>query len=209
MATSSTKKNKEEKLDPASLERVYFMLNPLTIGTKAITKKEACELLNISYNTVRLEKLLTSWKEKVERTNKRKEELRGKPLSVEDVCYIIGEYLVYGHSIESISESTCHSRNKISVCLNDYDVPQRSVGYNYFTPKLVPEDASRVQFAVNEKAWSTNYESMCVIDKELDHPIYGKIYRVWLTDPKWQQYAYVAACELASLEHLRKLGVRL
>jgi hypothetical protein len=38
---------------------------------------------------------------------------------------------------------------------------------------------------------------------------YGWIYRVWLLADKWKQSAYQEAYELASLEHLRKIGVQI
>ena len=43
-----------EKLDDTNLQRVWEALNSST----PITKKEACEMLNITYNTTRLNNIL-------------------------------------------------------------------------------------------------------------------------------------------------------
>jgi len=207
MATRKPKD--EEKLDDNTLERVHSLLNPLAQGVKPITKKEACEILNIAYNTVRLDKLLSTYLERQERHRKRKAELRGKPLSKDDCAYIIREYLLDGASIAAISDSTCHSASKIKSCLEDNGVPLRSAAYDYFKPEAVPDMAMRDRFKLGEIVWSTQYETACRIEKEQQHPQHGWVYRVWLLSERWKQYAYVPAYELASLEHLRTLGVRI
>ena len=53
------------------------------------------------------------------------------------------------------------------------------------------------------------FEDVKIIDKETKTEKYGYIYRVWLMSDKWLQSANQEAYELASLEHLRELGVRI
>ena len=48
------KKKSYEKLDSKNVQRVIDALD----SEKPITKKEACEMLNISYNTTRLNKII-------------------------------------------------------------------------------------------------------------------------------------------------------
>lgn len=204
----ATRKPKDDELlDDAHLERVISLLEPKEEGVKPISKKDACQILNIAYNTTRLGKLIDDYKGRKDRETKRRAELRGKPLTPEEVSYIIGEYLE-GISIEEISRSTYRSRDKISQALAEANVPVRPVSYDYFRPELIPDDATRERFKVGEIVWSAQYDSACQIQKEDTHPTWGFIYRVWLLSEKWKQYAHVPACELASLEHLRKLGVR-
>lgn len=197
----------DELLDDAHLERVISLLEPKDENVKRISKKDACQILNISYNTIRLGKLIDDYKNKKEREAKRRAELRGKPLTADEVSFIIGEYLE-GVSVEKISQSTYRSRDKIAQALVEANVPVRPVSYDYFNPELIPEDAARERFKVGEVVWSAQYDSACQIEKEATHPVWGFTYRVWLLSEKWKQYANVPACELASLEHLRKLGVR-
>jgi hypothetical protein len=49
---------------------------------------------------------------------------------------------------------------------------------------------------------------MAKILAEQTHQEYGWIYRVWLLSERWLQNAYQPASELASLAHIRELGVR-
>jgi hypothetical protein len=204
----ATRKPKDDELlDDAHLERVISLLEPKEEGAKAITKKDACQILNIAYNTTRLGQLIDRYKDKKQRETKRRAELRGKPLTTEETAYIIGEYLE-GTSVEEISRSTYRSREKVAQALVEANVPTRPASYNYFRPELIPDDATRERFKVGEVVWSAQYDSAAAIEKEDTHPTWGFIYRVWLLSERWKQYANVPACELASLEHLRKLGVR-
>jgi hypothetical protein len=204
----ATRKPKDDELlDDAHLERVISLLEPKEEGAKAITKKDACSILNIAYNTTRLGQLIDRYKDKKQRETKRRAELRGKPLTAEETAYIIGEYLE-GISVEEISRSTYRSREKVAQALVEANVPVRPASYNYFRPELIPDDATRERFKVGEVVWSAQYDSAAAIETENTHPTWGFIYRVWLLSERWKQYANVPACELASLEHLRKLGVR-
>lgn len=204
----ATRKPKDDELlDDAHLERVISLLEPTEEGVKAISKKDACQILNIAYNTTRLGTLIERFKDKKTRETKRRAELRGKPLTPEEVSYIIGEYLE-GVSVEEISRSTYRSREKITQALAEANVPVRPASYDYFRPELIPDDATRERFKIGEIVWSAQYDSAAKIETENTHPTWGFIYRVWLLSERWKQYAHVPACEIASLEHLRKLGVR-
>ena len=68
------RKKAGEKLDEATLDRVSALLNQ----DNPITKKEACEMLNISYNTTRLGKILDDFNETASYREVRKSQNRGK-----------------------------------------------------------------------------------------------------------------------------------
>ena len=91
-----------EHLDNENITKVISMLE------EGCTKKVACEMLNISYNTTRLQKILDDFTE----TNTRNKELRAKirktPITDSDVSYIITEYLS-GSTYTEIEESTFRS----------------------------------------------------------------------------------------------------
>ena len=69
--------------------------------------------------------------------------------------------------------------------------------------------ATRDRFKVGEIVYSARYDSTARIQSEQQHPQYGWIYGIWLLNEKWLQSAYQPACELASLEHLREIGVNI
>lgn len=207
MATRKTA-IEEDKLTDANFQKVIYMLAPPEGSEfKAWTKKEACQFLGIAYNTTRLGTLLEKFKEKKDRDAQRRAALRGKAATADEISYAITEYLS-GETIDSISKSTFRSSTFIRKLLEQYAVPMRSVGHTYFHPQLIPDEASRTVFKVGEIVYSARYESLARVDAEAKHPHHGNIYRIWLLADKWKQSAWQPAEELASLEHLRKIGVK-
>ena len=51
---------KHEQITQANITKVIELLNP-TDGSRPITKKEACGILNIAYNTTRLSNIITEF----------------------------------------------------------------------------------------------------------------------------------------------------
>ena len=202
MATRA--KNDSERLDEAHFERVIAGL----AADKPMTKKDACAILGIAYNTTRLTSLIEKYVEKKNRDTERRAALRGKPATTEEITYVIQEYLE-GATVDAISKSTFRGPSFINGILERYDVPLRAKSQDYFRPELIPDGATRTRFSVGEVVYSARYDSIARTDTEQHDPRYGWIYRVWLLSDKWKQSANQEACELASLEHLRKLGVRI
>lgn len=202
MAIKRTKRNIEEKLTDSNIEYVISLLE----SEKPITKKDACSILNIAYNTTRLGQIIEKYKEGKERTARKRAEKRGKPLTNEEVTYIIQEYLS-GSTVDSISNTVYRGPTLIKQTLDKYGVPIRNRTVNYFKPELIPEQAMRDRFSVGEVVYSARYDSTAKIEAEIQQ---GNIwvYRLWLLSDAWQQRAYQPAEELASLQHLRELGVR-
>lgn len=207
MAGKRKASSENEKLTDSNIARVIRLLNPTEEAEKPITKKTACEILGIAYNTTRLGTLISSYEEKVARDKAKRAEKRGKAASLEEIQYAIQEYL-NGETIDSISKSLYRSSSMIRSILENNSVPIRQSGHSYFTPELIPEGAVRDRFKVGEIVYSARYDSTARIDTEQQHPVYGWIYRVWLLAEEWQQNAYQPACELASLEHLSAMGIK-
>ncbi len=204
MATRRTKSD-DERLDDASIERVIALLEPKE--GKAGTKKEACQILGIAYNVTRLATLIETYKKNKIREAERRAALRGKPASKDETVYIISEYLE-GATIDAITKSTYRPVNFVKHILEANAVPIRAPSHDYFRPELIPEGAMRDRFAIGERVYSARYDSIAVVEKEQQSPKHGWVYRCWLEAEKWKQYMYTEAHELASLEHLRKIGVK-
>ena len=192
-----------ELLTDANIERVIAGFE----AAPRMTKKDACSILGIAYNTTRLDSLVEKYLEKKARDAQRRANLRGKPATQDEVVYVIQEYLE-GATIDSISKATYRGSNFVKHILEKYDVPIRQTSHDYFKPELIPDGATRDRFQVGEVVYSARYDSVARIDAEQHDPRHGWIYRVWLLSEKWKQSAYQEACELASLEHLRTAGVR-
>ena len=195
----------EELMTEANISRVIKLLEPQE--GKAITKKDACQILGMAYNTTRLATIIEDFKKKQERTAQRKAELRGKPATQDEIVYIISEYL-NGETVDAISKNTYRGPAFIKQILENNDVPIRQTSHDYFRPELIPDGATRERFKIGEVVYSARYDSIARIDMEQKSDKYGFIYRIWLLAEKWKQSAYQEAYELASLEHLRQIGVR-
>jgi hypothetical protein len=191
-----------------NISKVIRLLEPTEEGKKPITKKDACAILGMAYNTTRLGTIIEEYKQKQIRTAQRKSQLRGKPATQEEKVFIITEYL-NGETVDAISKMTYRSSRFIKDILEGNSVPIRVPGSSYFSPELIPDGAIRDRFKIGEVVYSSRYDSTARIDAEQKSEKYGFVYRIWLLADKWQQNAYQEASELASLEHLREMGVRI
>lgn len=201
MAKKSTTSD-TERLDDTHLEHVIKMLENPSEGSKAWTKKECCDYLGIKYNTTRLASILEKYKERKAYEAQKRSEKRGKPPTEAEIQYVISSYLE-GSTVDSISKSLFRSPTFVSTILQKYGVPTRSIPHSYFRPKMIPEECMRDSFKVGERVYSSRYDSLAEIRSEYK----PGVYLVYLLSDKQQQFAYQPACELASLEHIRALGV--
>jgi len=207
MATKKRSASEEELMTPANISRVIRLLEPEE-GVKPITKKDACQILGMSYNTTRLGTIIEEYKKKQSRDAERRAEKRGKPVTDDERVYIISEYIA-GETVDSISKSTYRSPTFIKSVLEANAVPIRVPGSSYFKPQLIPEGAMRDRFKIGEVVYSARYDSTARIESEKLTEKHGYVYGIWLLSDKWLQSAYQEAAELASLEHLRAIGVRI
>jgi hypothetical protein len=208
MATRKRPVLETELMTDANIAKVIKLLDPVEEGKKPITKKDACAILGMAYNTTRLGTIIDEYKQKQIRISERKSQLRGKPATQEEKVYIISEYL-NGETVDAISKMTYRSSRFIKDILEGNSVPIRVPGSSYFNPELIPDGAVRDRFKIGEVVYSSRYDSVARIDAEQKSEKHGFVYRIWLLAERWQQNAYQEATELASLEHLRQMGVRI
>lgn len=202
------RKNKdvEDKLTDENLEKVIAMLDTTNPSVKPWTKKDCCAFLGIAYNTTRLASIIKEYTEKVLYKKERKAAKLGKPVTSDEVAFIIQSY-IEGESLESIAESIFRGTSAVKTVLSNSGVPTRPTSHDYFKPELIPDRSAKERFAIGEVVYSAKYNVNAEIKAEQVHPVHGFVYRVWLLGEE-QQFAYTPAYELASLEHLRELGVR-
>ena len=206
MARKRKTELEEEKMTDSNLSRVIRLLEPEE-GKKPITKKDACQMLGMAYNTTRLATILEQFKERQRRTAEQRAKLRGKAVTKDEKIFIIQEYLT-GSTIDAITKSTYRGVTIIKQVLDEYSVPLRIPGQNYFNPQLIPDGAARDKFEIGEVVWSARYGSLAKIYSEKLDPKHGHIYHMWLIDDKWRQYCWQPYYELASLQQIRELGVQ-
>jgi hypothetical protein len=196
MATRRSKTSDTERLDAASIEKVIELL-----ANKG-TKKAACEILGITYNTTRLGSIIDKYLADKEKDAKMRAEKRGKPATPAEINYVITTYLE-GGTIDGISGTLYRGSSFVKSILEKYAVPIRQSAHSYFRPGLVPDDAIRDTFKIGEKVYSMRYDSLAVVKSEFKPGVYG----LYLLGEKWKEFCYQPAEELASLDHLRKMGI--
>ena len=139
------KKKKHEKLDDTNIKRVIAALE----GDSPITKKDACEMLNISYNTTRLSKIINGFKEEQEYRKRRMAKNRGKPASKDELKEMIEMYLD-GQTVTNIAKYMYRSPAFIKGNLDRIGVPTRiSEGEKF----IVPDECVKYEFEVGEWVW--------------------------------------------------------
>lgn len=195
MAKGKVKAKDHEKLDDAHIERVVQLL------AEGGTKKAACEILNISYNTTRLNKILDEYNGKKEYQEKRRKQLRGKPFDEHEVRYTILNYLK-GDSISELARSQYRTIQGVKKVLAEYNIPERDGSHTYWNPTVIPDDAISKDFNEGELVWSARYN--CVA--EIRHRLNDETYSIWVFG-KHNESAYQPYWELGKLDILQKLGV--
>lgn len=194
----------EENLSDANMKKVISLMFPET--GKAITKKLACEMLCISYNVSRLDKLIQTFKDREIFREKKLAENKGKPATDDEIKYVIREY-ISGSSITQIAKDLFRGVSFVNVVLETNEVPRKPRTQDYFKPELIPDSGVRSEFKVDEIVYSARYDSLAKIKWDAGKSQGEKVYNIFLLDEKWMQHAYQPASELASLDNLRKLGL--
>ena len=154
-----TKKKSHENLTDSSIKNVISLLE----AEKPVTKKEACDILNISYNTTRLNKIIEEWKENQEYRARRKAEKRGNPASDSESSNVVESYLE-GDSISNIAKRLFRSSIFVKNIIQRVGVPEKGDG-NYSIATYLPDECVAEDFSDNEIAWSAIYDSPCIIVK--------------------------------------------
>lgn len=191
-----------EKLDNANIARVIKLLS----AEKPITKKEACQLLNISYNTTRLGNIIESYNSKIEFVKKRRDQNKGKPVSDFEVKEIVQNYLI-GVSKQQISDMLYRPISTINGVLNRYHIPERGKG-DYHKPEAIPDESLSEDFEAGELAWSARYNTVVEITKLVSHDKeHGNIYRIWVFG-RFNQFALQPWYELGKLDIVKQLGIK-
>lgn len=216
------KKKSYENLTAVNIQRVIEALGQ----DSPITKKEACEMLNIAYNTTRLTRILEDFEEQQAYVKKRKQQNRGRPASKAEIQDAVLSYL-QGDNISDISKSMYRSAAFVKSLLERIGVPQRPASLEERVQNAyLPEECVAEDFDISEKVWSAAYHAPAVIEKRLDDKKYTNLYgcpcysiyifeKVDSSDSFYSNtdvggfYAYSPAYDLGKLLHLQEHGVKL
>lgn len=198
MARRGVKKQDHERLDDATIGRVVSLLEQ----ENPITKKAACEYLNISYNTTRLNRIIQEYKDKIEWRNKRYAANKGQPFNEMDIKELVADYL-NGKSIASIADSLYRSTHIIKRKIEELNLPERDKNSSYENPSIIPDEAVAEEFEIGELVWSARYNAVAEIRQWWENGIDSCGYRIWVFG-KYNQFAYQPWWELGKLEAVKR-----
>lgn len=223
------KKKDHENLSESNISKVITLLN----GNQPISKKEACDMLNIAYNTTRLQRIIDDYEDKVEYRELRKKQNRGRGASNEEIREAVERYLS-GESLAEIASGLFRSSGFVRSLIERVGVPSVSRESGI---AVLPDSCIAESFAPGEIVWSAVYQKPARIDHELSidyqaeragfkdvnyEDKYGsKCYAIYVMEDvredteKWANVetggysAYSLAYDLGKLAHLEKYGVDL
>jgi len=214
---SKVKTKEHENLTETNIKKVIELLE----AEKPISKKVACEILNISYNTTRLTKIIETYKTEQLELERRRAQNRGKPPEPHEIQTCIEGYLD-GDAIAEIAKRLYRSPTFVKEIVERVGVPSRVVGAAYNKPGIIPEQCIRETFEVGQIVWHAKEHALAIVVKELDNvkDKSARYYRTFVIETleeenrfflKQQNHSgrYVGsyAYDLGSLEHLKQYGV--
>lgn len=172
------------------------------------TKKAACEILGIPYNTTRLTSLLENFAKAKEVETRLRKAKRGTPITDQEMVTTLEMYFD-DESLESISKRMHRSLPLIKFKLEQSGAMLKSRStVNPASPPMIPEECLQENFELKEKVWVAGYNCLGEIDKRLDQEG-DAVYRVYLLDRHNHRYVYYPWYELGSLRHLSTIGLNI
>ena len=223
------KRRDHENLSDTNIRKVIDLLN----GQAPISKKEACSILNIAYNTTRLQRIIDDFEETQAYREKRKLQNKGKAATKDEVADAVTRFLS-GDPISDIASGLYRSAGFIKAIIERVGVPQKQEGvYDYLPEECVAED-----FTIGEIVWSAKYHGPAIIRAELsvdyqaERPGYRdvnyekkygtKAYNIWVIEKVDDDYSdrwttatgggfssTQLAYDLGKLSHLEQYGIDL
>jgi hypothetical protein len=163
------KKKDYEKLSDVNIRETMELLE----SGKPFTKKEACQKLNISYNTTRLNNIIAEYKDKVSFQEKRRSQNRGKPATAYEIAEAVVMYL-NKEPISVIASSLFRSSSFVKGILDRVGVPEvpskeeMSKVQQWKFP-LIPEQMISTDFDNEEIVWSAKDCGLAKVLSELTH----------------------------------------
>lgn len=203
------KAKEHENLSDSNVRKVISLLN----SSPPITKKEACTILNISYNTTRLTKIIENFHDQEELTKKMKAKKRGKPADKDEIKWIVQSF-IRGDSIADIAKKNYRSTAFINHLIESLGVPERNKGNEAHKVALLPDNCMGEAFADGEIAWSAKYHAPCKVVKQIPGDKYIlPCYKIWVIERSEETYnqggyyAFQPAYDLGKLTHLDEYGI--
>ena len=151
-----------ERLEPANVNKVINLLE----ADEPITKKEACEILNIRYNTTRLQKIIDEHNEVWAYKEKRKSQNKGKGATRDEIKTVI-EYYLDGDNISEIATRIYRSNAFVKAIIERVGIPQKlPAQFDRKRDIMLPEQCVAESFKEGERVWAARDNAIAIIKRE-------------------------------------------
>lgn len=222
------KKKDYENLSDTNIQKVIDLLSADT----PISKKEACAILNIAYNTTRLQKIIDDFEDNQRYKEKRKAQNRGKAATDAEIGEAVERFLS-GDSISEIAKGLYRSPGFVKAIIDRVGVPQKTEGEIDY----LPDECCAETFEEGEVVWAARYHGPAIVQHEVsvdyqaERPGYidvnyekkysSKCYAIYVMEKTrddvevWANvgtggfHSYQLAYDLGKLEHLKKYNIDL
>lgn len=174
MAVRRVKVQEGENLTDANKDKVIALLE----GDKPITKKAACEMLNITYNTTRLNRIVEERKEDLAFRKDMRKRMRNTPIDTATASQIVSGYLS-GESLADLSAATYRSTNVVKNVLTKYNIPIRNASVDYFHPVFIDNDeAINDDYVKGDLVYSARYDMPGTVISGKPTDKHGLVYKL-------------------------------
>lgn len=156
------KTRKHENLTETNIQHVIELL----AAEKPITKKEACSILNISYNTTRLNKIIQDHEDTVAYRERRKAQNKGKGATEAEIREVVNLYLD-GLNVSDIAKGLYRSPAFIKSIVERVGIPQKlpQTDYEGRRNAMLPEQCVAEEFEIGEKVWAVRQNYPAIVKK--------------------------------------------
>ena len=190
------KSKAHEKLSFDNIERVIQQLEQ----DNPITKKEACGMLNIRYNTTRLQRIIDDHLDLKSFRETRKAQNKGKMATQDEIRSVVKAYLD-GDNISVIANSLYRSPAFVKNIVERVGIPQKMADSDYEGKRnaMLPEQCVALEFEYNEKVWYPKRNRFAIIKDEitqkyqserLGYACYGNIAQCVNYEDRWGGKCY-------------------
>ena len=156
------RKKREEQLSETNINKVIELL----AAEKPITKKEACGILHIAYNTTRLNKIIADHNETIQFRAIRKAQNKGKGVTEAEKKSIV-KYYLDGDNVSDIAKQLYRYPAFIKAVIERMGIPQKlpDTDYESIRNALLPEQCIYEEFKEGERVWSVRGNCPAIIRK--------------------------------------------
>ena len=190
------KSKSHEKLTDTNIQHVVSLLE----ADNPITKKEACGILNIRYNTTRLQRIIEDHQDLKAFRETRKAQNKGKMATQDEIRSVVKMYLD-GDNISTIANSLYRSPAFVKNIVERVGIPQKLADSDYEGMKksMLPEQCVSSEFEYNEKVWFPKKNRFALVKDEITqkyqserrgYKCYGNITQCVNYEDRWGSKCY-------------------